>query len=410
MEKTRNDGTELSGTISLPESLLYRLYKNISLKNLFPLANNKNIALFYCLTIVFNCWFIAANWLFFWTRFMSFSQLGIVDAAAFAFGLLLDIPTGALADLIGKKKTLLLSTFFSFLGVMFIAPASHIFPIFLGWLITQFGWSLFSGAGEAFAFDTLKEKGLEEKYQKVISASATIGIIATVTSTFIGGFLYDINFRLPHYAWGFAYLLGFFLTFFLKEPKVIKTEKFSIKAYIDRLWNGSKTLIQPSLRRYVPLMFALLGVYYLYSYGFIQPAIATSFGFYAKGQSIIQAIIGGITALVISLIPIMRNKLSDFSGLVLLTSLLGLGFLLAALPLGYYGFFVILLIRSVGNLASPWMSIVVNKEVTSEHRATALSAVSLISKIPYILAAIIAGRMLQNGQLWLFNVIRHVVK
>ena len=335
---------------------------------------------------------------------MTYGRLGVVDALAFAFGLIMEVPTGAIADLIGKKKTILASCILGFTGVMIIASANSALSIFIGFLITQAGWAFYSGSAEAMAYDSLKERRRDNQYDKVISASGVLGIVATVITVLLGAVMYKYNFRLPHYAWGFAYLFGFVASFWLKEPS-IDTEKFSLKNYFRQITEGVKQLVTPYLRPYIPIMFALLGIYYLYSYGLVKPAIAIHFGFFATEQAIIQAILGVTSAIAVGLIPKMRNKFSDVAGLVLLTSVLAVGFLFAVFPLGYYGFLVMLAIALSGNLASPWVSIVVNRELPSKYRATALSTIALFTKIPYVVAAMIAGRMIDGGYLWLFNLV-----
>jgi hypothetical protein len=75
---------------------------------------------------------------------------------------------------------------------------------------------------------------------------------------------------------------------------------------------------------------------------------------------------------------------------------------LAALPLGVAGAGVLCLIRASGALSQPWASVVVNREIPSEDRATTLSTVALISKLPYILLSTLAGRAVANGDFPLF--------
>ena len=70
-------------------------------------SEKRNIYLFYLLSATMNFWFIASNWIYFWTKYMTFGQLGWVDAAGFGFAILLEIPSGAIADLFGKRKTIL---------------------------------------------------------------------------------------------------------------------------------------------------------------------------------------------------------------------------------------------------------------------------------------------------------------
>ena len=70
-------------------------------------STHRNITVFYALTIAKHAIFVEGNWFFFWLRVMTHQQMGWVDATAFSFGLMMEIPTGAISDMVGKRKTLL---------------------------------------------------------------------------------------------------------------------------------------------------------------------------------------------------------------------------------------------------------------------------------------------------------------
>ena len=61
-----------------------------------------------------------------------------------------------------------------------------------------------------------------------------------------------------------------------------------------------------------------------------------------------------------------------------------------------------ILIMIAGGLAAPWISIIVNKRIDSKNRATTLSTVALLTKIPYVLVAVAAGKMIEEGKIGLF--------
>ena len=86
-----------------------------------------------------------------------------------------------------------------------------------------------------------------------------------------------------------------------------------------------------------------------------------------------------------------------------LSFVMGAGFLLAFFDLKYFGLIPMFLIAASGCLAYPWVSVVVNKEIPSQYRATTLSAVAFLTKIPYAALAIIAGKMAGMGSLNVFN-------
>ncbi len=365
---------------------------------------DRNILIFYFLTFARSAVFLSGNWIFFWLRVMDYTTLGIVDATAFAFGMVMEVPTGAISDMMGKRKTLVLAMLLSGIGFVIMGAGDTLAVLVIGFWITQVGWAFFSGADEAMAYDSLKEIGEEARFERVISRANTLSIITIVVSTLIGGVMYNWHFRLPHYAWGIVLVMGAVVAFYIREPK-IKREPFTVRGYGNQLLRGFQQLAQPQLRPFLLLVFGVLGVGYLFSYGLVQPAIATDFGFLADEQALVYAIIAGATAVATHFIPLLRRYFSEMHLLVVLAIMMSVGFLGAALPLGTWGFFALLFIRMSGSIAQPWVSIIVNHKIPSEDRATTLSTVALLTKIPYVVTAVIAGKMTQDGTLWFFNAV-----
>lgn len=158
-----------------------------------------------------------------------------------------------------------------------------------------------------------------------------------------------------------------------------------------------------SLSYYIGFFFALVGVYYLYSWGFVRPAIATSFGFFSKEQAIILPALTIFGAFIVRLIPTMKKYVSDITGLMTLSLFMSVGFILSFFSLGWYGLIPMFLIAVAGHLATPWISIIVNKRIESKDRATTLSTISLLNKIPYVVIVVTVGKMVENGTLPIFN-------
>jgi len=339
---------------------------------------------------------------------MTFGQLGWVDAIGFGFALLLEVPSGAVADIFGKRNTILCGMIAGGIGVFIITFSGSLTGIFIGWLITQICYAFYSGAAEAMAYDTLVDLKDEQGFDKVITRSSEIGNYATAATTLIGGFLYVANFRLPHILWGLSFVLGAIFAYLLIEPKV-DTEKFSFKKYFKQLFVGIKEITQTGLKVYISFFFTLVGVYFLYSWGFIRPAIATSFGFFSREQAIILPIMTILGAIAIRAVPYLKKKLSDLSGLIILSVFMSIGFIMASFPIGYWGIISMTLIAVVGKFASPWISIIINKRIESKNRATTLSTVALMTKIPYVFIAILAGKMVEEGTLPTFNLWTGVV-
>ena len=269
-------------------------------------SERRNIYLFYLLSGVMNFWFIASNWIYFWTKYMTFGQLGWIDALGFGFSLLLEVPSGAVADLLGKRKTILVGMVAGVIGVGCITFSGTLSGIFVGWVITQICFAFYSGAAEALAYDSLVDLKDEQNYDKVITRSGEIESYVGAATTFLGGVLYFVNPRLPHILWGSGFALGIVFSYLLVEPK-IDTEKFSLKVYLRQLFAGVRELGRAQLRPYVGFFFTLVGIYFLYSWGFIRPATATSFGFYAREQGVILPTLTILAALYNTEASIMKR-------------------------------------------------------------------------------------------------------
>jgi hypothetical protein len=158
-------------------------------------------------------------------------------------------------------------------------------------------------------------------------------------------------------------------------------------------------LAQPALRTYRPLIFATVGIYFLFSFGLLQPSLAASFGFMANAQAAIFAGLWLIAALGVGFLPKLRQQFYDLPGLAVLGAVIGFGFLLAALPLKTFGILPLLLIIVGGELAIPWLSVAVNQYVDSQHRATTLSTIALLTKVPYVITGIATGLAVEHNLL-----------
>lgn len=371
---------------------------------LFPFKRStaQNVKLYHLLIISTNLWFGASSWLYVWRRFMTFGQLGWVDGVGFAFSLLLDIPTGALADIIGKRLTLIISNVLALIGILLIAFADNLAAIFIGNMITQLGWAMFSGSSDAILYDSLLADNREHLFDRILAKANQYMSYAASFGYFFGGMLYAWHWRLPHIIWGLSYVPAILCSYLLVEPHVERSH-FSARAYLKKIRLGVQELLLPQLRKYILLVFVLLGVYFLYTWGFVRPAIATSFGFYSKEQSIILPIVTLSCAFLIQYLPAIRTRISNFTGLTILALIMAFGFFLSAFPIGYWGIIPMFLIALAGKFASPWVSIVVNREISSHYRATTLSTISLLSKVPYVLVAVLIGEAAENNMLSQFT-------
>jgi len=67
-------------------------------------SSSSNIRWIYIITFLGECYLTMAIWLFFYTRYLNFSEITTLVVMQQVVQLVFEIPTGAIGDLLGKRK------------------------------------------------------------------------------------------------------------------------------------------------------------------------------------------------------------------------------------------------------------------------------------------------------------------
>ena len=354
-----------------------------------------NIRRYYWLMAFSNCWFATATWIFFVQKFMSLATFGIVDSFIFAFGLLLEIPTGALADLLGKKKAIQLAMFFLASGSLAMGLSQSTPFLIITMAVVQIGLAFYSGSVEALVYDSLLDEHKQHHYDRVIASGMIIMNVASAVATALGGWLFDWQFRSPLIAWSIGNWLGFILSFWLSEPKADSVQ-FSLAAYLKQTREGIQALFIPRLHSLLPFILVLLSVVYLWEWGMVRTVSASFFGLPVTLQSTLYALLPLGAVVIVRYLPWFRTYISDLSGLQIAAIAIGSAYGSFAWVHGMWGIVPLAIIGVIGGLVFPWSSVFINQQLPSKYRATALSTLALLTKIPYILFSPLIGFLADN--------------
>ncbi|MCK4427171.1 MAG: MFS transporter [candidate division Zixibacteria bacterium] len=189
----------------------------------------KNILKFYWYRFTkFGLFHIAIMVLFYQQRGLSFSQIMILQSFYYFAKVFSEVPTGALADRFGRKKSLVIGSFCHSSAYLLIF-LSHSFILFnLGEIIAGISMSFAYGADSALAYDTLKNLGREKEYQKVEGNAHSMRLLAFAIFAPIGGLLATLNLALPYLASSIVIFLSGLLALTFVEPgkEGSKVQKF----------------------------------------------------------------------------------------------------------------------------------------------------------------------------------------
>jgi len=293
--------------------------------------------------------------------------------------LLLEVPTGAFADAYGRKKAIIVGFIFQFifLAGLLLSPNTAILMAVA--VLGAVGDSMLSGSKEAHVVDILSERGRAGLTHRLLSSGLSWQHSTFIIGSVIGGYIatFSIDYALLlcmlFAVIGFLYSLG--LSEKRKEKDFVTAEK-NIFANMSRAL--SQSLKNPALRT-IFILSLLFGL--------------AAFGLFNYWQPVMREIAGwdtfamGLFFSLISIMVIIGSRISpslEAKWNTVILVYLGFGVLLflagwTPAPLAVAGF--ILLWQILLGINGPIGGTIVNRNTTSEIRATVLSLGALSTRL-----------------------------
>ncbi len=115
------------------------------------------------------------------------TEIFLIQAAYSFSSALFAIPSGYFADVIGRKKTLVIGTILASLGFLIYASIHDFWAFFIAEAIMGVGNSCISGTDSAMLYDSLQQSQNQEKYLKYEGRVTSLGCLAETTAALLGG-------------------------------------------------------------------------------------------------------------------------------------------------------------------------------------------------------------------------------
>ncbi|MCY3733197.1 MAG: MFS transporter [Chloroflexi bacterium] len=120
-------------------------------------------------------------------RGMSLTQIGSIEAIFWITVVLAEVPTGAVADRWGRRISLAIGGAMFCLGSVVFAFSSTYVVLLVAYLTIAVAMTMYSGAGHALVYDTLRQLGRTKEYEKHIGRSEAMAFGAMLIATLLGG-------------------------------------------------------------------------------------------------------------------------------------------------------------------------------------------------------------------------------
>lgn len=354
----------------------------------------KNINIAYVLSFLWRSWFWLGIWVFNYLRYTDYAGIGLLETVMITTATIGEIPTGVIADLIGKKKTIIIAFFLGALGNIVQAIAPNYYVLMASIMIMTIGGAFYSGSLEALVYDTLKEKGLTQSFKRVIARINTMQNVGMAVAGICGGYLYQLNYSYPFYGVAIAYLIGMILSFGLIEPSV-DTEKYSWKRFISQNREGFGQLFMNKRIAYMSILFLVPSAFMIATENVLNDATAIELGFKSTQLGIFATLLYLFGIFASEKSEWIINKMNSKNTFILIMFVYFLTLVFMPKASFLVGAILLLLRYGASTIFGNYESVMINDAIDSRYRATTLSTFSLLRNIPYVFGATGIG-MLMN--------------
>lgn len=145
-------------------------------------------------------------------------EIGLAEAVFHAVSLCGELPSGLLADLMGRKRTLAASQVMFFLSALLMAAFDGRSWVYLSLAVSALGYNLQSGTREAITYESMLQAGQEADYLKFSSLQNSVYRFSSGGSMLLAGVTVRLGWRTAYLLDGGIALIGLAAVLSLTEP------------------------------------------------------------------------------------------------------------------------------------------------------------------------------------------------
>jgi MFS family permease len=173
---------------------------------------------FYAYHLTAQTGFFSAVWiLYLQHRGYSLAEIGLAEAAFHLAPVLLEIPSGSFADLVGRRWSLVVSSSLVLLANLCMWQAGSLPVVMLALFLHGASMSFRSGADQAYLYEALNAEQ-RSRYGRLFGRLLSAGYLIGGVTTWIGALLSERSYAIPISLAIVVALCGILLAFGLEEP------------------------------------------------------------------------------------------------------------------------------------------------------------------------------------------------
>ena len=303
---------------------------------------------------------------------------------------LMEVPSGYLGDVLGRKKSLIIGSVLILIGYLFYSLTSSFLGFLLAAIILGIGTSFISGSDSALLYDTLQELNRTKDYMRLEGKYYAVGNFAEAIAGITGGFLAaQFTLYFPFYCQTALSAIGILAAITLVEPQRAKV--FSANSN----WQNIRETIHYAFVANQQLRWILIYASVMAGATITVAWFAQPYFLFAEVPLIYFGILWTALNLTVGVASWFAHKLENrfraFGLMLGVCVLIVGGYLGAAFSPAMVGIAFLFVVYIGRGIATPIFNSFINSHTSSDMRATVLSIRSFMFRLIFAVLAPFLG-------------------
>jgi MFS family permease len=355
-------------------------------------VDHRSIRRFYAFKLTTETQFTGGIWiLYLQSRGFSLTEIGLAEASFHLAPVLLELPSGSFADLVGRRWSLAIGALLIALSTALMFVAGTLPLVLLALFLNGASYSFRSGADQAFLYDSLGER--QGSFAGILGKLLGASYIVGGATVWLGAALSDVSWAWPYALTVGAGLAGAWLAAGLSEPPPAEERHTSAVRHVHAVVTALRA------RPVVAGMVLFSGLFW---------ATGTIIHLYLQAAFSDRGLSNGTIGLVLAATMLISaagvacaGRLDRYGRfryqLVALAALSGVGHALTGISLIWLAIVAYLMANLTMGLMEPLMFAWLNRQLPSAQRATLLSFDSWMFSLVMIVAFPLGGWLAESS-------------
>jgi len=356
----------------------------------------KNVTKYFIAMFFRNLWIsMPVGIIYFQARGLGFFEMGVLEAIVSGIVFLSDIPSGAFADIFGRKLSTGLGMFLWGLSLILMGAFSTFNGFVLTMILMGFGDSFISGAINALFYDSLKQMNKEQDYLKYAGKRDVITSVSVIFAAIFGSILYNIHITLPFYAHGIALIIAGVIVFTMKEPIPSESSK-TIVAQYKLIIKSLSFVWKTKIVRFITIFWVLVLTIPMLFVNLMEQIYLVEINIPVIYFGIIFAFTRGVIRFFAPLRYKIEKKFGEKGSFYGITLIFGIMFFLMVIFTQYFSLGFLFILFFTRDYTWTILDKYANDHIPSDRRATVLSIINFLLNMVYMGMALLIGYSLDH--------------